>query len=59
MIPIESLTPGMKFDNLLLGTAKVDHIDIYLDPGHPGVDKPHAHIVLWHVPVSDEARVAH
>ena len=25
----------------------------------PRVDKPHAPIVLWHVPVSGEARVAH
>ena len=27
-------------------------------PAIPGVEKPHAHLVLWHVPAADEARVA-
>ena len=26
--------------------------------GHPGAEKPHTHVVLWHVPAADEALVA-
>ena len=39
-------------------TAKVDHVSIYFNPGHPGVDQPHYHVVVWHVSRKEEARVA-
>jgi hypothetical protein len=35
--------------------AKVDHVDMYFNAG---VEVPHYHIVLWHVPKADEASVA-
>jgi Hypothetical protein TTHB210 len=55
MIPIEDLNPDKKFDNLASPGGAVDHVDIYFNAGHPGVEKPHAHVVLWHV--SDESAV--
>jgi hypothetical protein len=58
MIPVEELNPDKKFEDLKLGTASVDHVDVYFNAGHPGVEKPHAHVVLWHVPAADESRVA-
>lgn len=58
MIPIERLNPSVRFDDLDAGGREVDHVDIYYNAGHPGVEMPHAHIVLWHVPASDEQRVA-
>lgn len=58
MIPVEDLNANKKFDDLAAPGGNVDHVDIYFNAGHPGVEKPHAHIVLWHVPVSGEARVA-
>jgi len=58
MIPIEDLTPEKRFEDLSLGSGNVDHVDVYFNAGHPGVEKPHAHVVLWHVPAADEARVA-
>lgn len=58
MIPVEDLTPEKRFEDLSLGSGNVDHVDIYFNAGHPGVEKPHAHVVLWHVPAADEARVA-
>ena len=58
MVPVEDLNPDKRFDNLGVPAAPVDHTDIYFNAGHPGVEKPHAHFVLWHVPVADEARVA-
>jgi hypothetical protein len=28
----------------------VSHIDMHFTEGHPGVEEPHYHIILWHVP---------
>jgi hypothetical protein len=56
MIPVEDLNPDKRFDDLAAPGGEVDHVDVYFNAGHPGVEKPHAHVVLWHV--ADEARVA-
>src|SRR4051794_31560514 len=59
MLPIEDLSNKDKhFDDLAAPGGKVDHVDVYFNAGHPGVEKPHAHVVLWHVPKADETRVA-
>lgn len=39
--------------------GKIDHISYYFNAGHPGMDMPHYHIVIWHVSKAEEARVAH
>ena len=56
MIPVEDLNPDKRFDDLASPGGAVDHVDVYFNAGHPGVEKPHAHLVLWHV--ADETRVA-
>ncbi|QDY98905.1 hypothetical protein FQ775_00115 [Nitratireductor mangrovi] len=59
MLPVDDLAdPDKRFDDLLSPAGSVDHIDVYHNAGHPGVEMPHAHIVLWHVPAAEEARVA-
>lgn len=58
MIPVADLNPDKRFDNLASPGGPVDHVDVYFNAGHPGVEVPHAHVVLWHVPAADEARVA-
>lgn len=58
MIPIADLQAKKDFDNLPAPGGAVNHVDVYFNAGHPGVQVPHAHIVLWHVSVADEARVA-
>ncbi len=58
MVPVEDLNPDKKFDNLAAPGGNVDHVDVYFNAGHPGVEKPHAHVVLWHVAEADEAKVA-
>lgn len=55
MIPIEDLNPDSQFDQLASPGGAVDHVDVHYNAGHPGVEVPHAHFVLWHV--ADEARV--
>jgi hypothetical protein len=57
MLPIEDLEDRKKFD--LEGLAgKGDHVTFYFNSGHPGLDKPHYHIHIWHVSKKAEERVA-
>ena len=58
MLPVADLNPDKRFEDLGVGASAVDHVDVYFNAGHPGVETPHAHVVLWHVPPADEARVA-
>ncbi|MBO6719250.1 MAG: hypothetical protein JJ913_14935 [Rhizobiaceae bacterium] len=59
MLPIDDLSnPDKRFDNLSAPGGAVDHVDVYFNAGHPGVEMPHSHVVLWHVSPEDEARVA-
>jgi hypothetical protein len=57
MIPVEDIANRKKFD--LAGFAgRNDHVSIYFNEGHPGVEMPHYHVVIWHVNKAGEARVA-
>jgi hypothetical protein len=58
MIPLKDLDEHKKLAALGSVGATVDHVDMYFNAGHPGVEVPHYHIVLWHVPKADEASVA-
>ena len=58
MIPVEDFNPDKKYDDLAAPGGNVDHVDLYFNAGHPGVEKPHVHFVMWHVSGADEARVA-
>jgi hypothetical protein len=57
MLPIEDLENRKQFD--LEGLAgKGDHVTFYFNSGHPGLEKPHYHIHIWHVSKKGEERVA-
>ncbi|WP_085028756.1 DUF5602 domain-containing protein [Ensifer aridi] len=58
MLPTKDLNPDKSFDNLTAPGGNVDHVDVYYNAGHPGVEEPHVHVVLWHVAAADEASVA-
>ena len=58
MVPVEDLQNNVPFDNLSAVGGPVDHVDIYFNAGHPGVEKPHVHVVMWHVPADGEQAVA-
>jgi hypothetical protein len=49
MIPLKDLQAQKAFDNLGVGKAQADHVDIYYNAGHPGVTDPHYHVVVWYV----------
>jgi hypothetical protein len=58
MIPIKDIDAHQKFDDLKSPGGNVNHVSMYFNAGHPGVEEPHYHIVLWHVPKSQESIVA-
>jgi hypothetical protein len=58
MIPINELDQHKAFNGLAAPGGNVDHVSLYFNAGHPGIEQPHYHIVLWHVSKSDESRVA-
>jgi hypothetical protein len=58
MIPMKDITDQKKFGDLAAPGGNVDHTTLYYNAGHPGVQEPHYHVVLWHVPKDQEALVA-
>ena len=53
MIPIKDFEAQKAF-SLAAPGGRVDHVSLYFNAGHPGVEEPHYHIVLWHVKNGDE-----
>jgi hypothetical protein len=58
MIPLKDMTAQKKFDDLASPGGTVDHVSMYYNAGHPGVQEPHYHVVLWHVSKANESLVA-
>jgi hypothetical protein len=53
MIPLADIEAQKKHDGLAVGSEHVVDVDMYYNAGHPGVEQPHYHVVLWHVPEAD------
>jgi hypothetical protein len=53
MVPLSDIEAQKKFDDLAVGGENVESVDLYYNAGHPGVEAPHYHVVLWHVPKAD------
>lgn len=49
MIPLDAMNEQESFENLGTSGRSVDHVDVRYNPGHPGVDQPHYHVILWHI----------
>jgi hypothetical protein len=58
MIPMKTLDDKQTVSNLKAYGDRVDHLDLYFNAGHPGVEQPHYHVVMWHVPKAEESSVA-
>jgi hypothetical protein len=54
MIPLKDIDAHKKIEDLKAPGGKVVSVDMYYNAGHPGVEEPHYHIVLWHVPNGEE-----
>ena len=57
MIPLADIDAHKKFEDMAAPGGKVVKVDLYYNAGHPGVEVPHYHVVLWHVEDGEE-RVA-
>lgn len=49
MVPIADMQAKKKFEGLAVSGSDAHSLDLYYNAGHPGVDTPHYHIVVWHV----------
>ena len=49
MIPLEDMNAQKKFSGLAVAGGDAVSVDMYYNAGHPGVEKPHYHVVIWHV----------
>ena len=58
MIPLSAMDADLDLSELAVPDAEVTHTDINYNAGHPGVEEPHIHIVLWHIPADETDRVA-
>ncbi len=58
MIPLKDFDSQKGFPDLKAPGGRVDHVSLYFNAGHPGVEEPHYHIVLWHVTTAQEKLVA-
>jgi hypothetical protein len=58
MVPTKDIDDHKSMEAPGSAAGPVDHVSIYFNAGHPGVDVPHYHVVLWHVTRKEEARVA-
>jgi hypothetical protein len=57
MVPMKDLQEQAKYSDLAVGEdTTVRSVDLYYNAGHPGVEEPHYHVVLWHVP-KDQAKL--
>ena len=49
MVPLKDLEGHKNFETLgtVAAGVKLNHTDMQYNPGHPGVEEPHYHIVQW------------
>lgn len=57
MVPLANLNAHKNFDDLPIGATTVKETEFHFNAGHPGVEEPHYHVILWHVD-PDEAKLA-
>ena len=55
MIPMAAIEGQQAFSELPVAGDTVVATSLYYNAGHPGVEEPHYHVVLWHVAPGDAA----
>ena len=58
MIPLKDMSAHKAFSGLKVAQARVDHVDIVFNAGHPGVAEPHYHVIVWYVSAQRAAQLA-
>jgi hypothetical protein len=57
MIPTRQIDAHERIENLPGSPLPVDHVNVYYTKGHPGVEEPHYHVVLWHITTAQAAEL--
>lgn len=57
MIPIKDFDERKKISDLKAPGGNITNVDMVFNAGHPGVEVPHYHIILSHVPEAEETLV--
>lgn len=58
MVPLKDFDDHQSISYVNAPGGRVDHVSFVFNAGHPGVEEPHYHIILWHITKAEEARVA-
>ena len=58
MIPLKDMNAQKAFSGLKAAQARVDHVDLVFNAGHPGVAEPHYHVIVWYVSAQRAAQLA-
>lgn len=57
MVPMDDLSDRKAFTDLAAADRPVRSVDFRFNAGHPGIPEPHYHVVLWHVPADEAAKL--
>lgn len=49
MVPLDDMNDRKAFTDLGAADRPVRSVDFRFNAGHPGIPKPHYHVILWHV----------
>jgi hypothetical protein len=57
MLSLKDIDAHKKYDDLPAPDVHVDHVDLYFTTGHPDMEIPHYHFVLWHISRDEQSKL--
>jgi hypothetical protein len=57
MLSMKDMDAHKAYDDLATTGQPVDHVDLFFNAGHPDMEIPHYHFVLWHIPSAEVAKL--
>jgi hypothetical protein len=59
MLSMKDMDAHKKYEDLATSGASVDHVDLFFNAGHPDMEIPHYHFVLWHITRAEQTALEH
>lgn len=57
MIPLDEMQEQKDWQLKEPTAQQVQNVAVRYNPGHPGMEEPHYHVVLWHIPEEQAAQL--
>jgi hypothetical protein len=57
MLSMKDMDAHKKYEDLGTSGAPVDHVDLFFNAGHPDMEIPHYHFVLWHISMAEQTEL--